>query len=63
MKQVDDELIDFVTCLIASIPLRRLKDKDLHIISPKTKKDMGTLKEYIVERAKALLGVDIVFDF
>lgn len=56
MNQVDDELI-------ASIPYRRLKDKNLHIISPKTKKDMGTLKEYIVERSKALLGVDIVFDF
>lgn len=48
---------------IASIPYRRLKDKNLHIISPKTKKDMGTLKEYIVERSKALLGIDIVFDF
>lgn len=62
MKEVDDELVYFVSTLIASIPRRKLKDNNLHVLDPKTGKDVGTLKEYIVERVKTLLGVELRFD-
>lgn len=56
----DIEIIRFITVLVENIPTRKLNDERLHIICGNGK-DCGTLKEYIAERMKTLLGATVVF--
>ena len=64
MKHIvdDNEVLDFIAVLVNNISTRKLNDINLHITNISTGEDCGTLKEYIVERVKTLLGVEIRFD-
>lgn len=60
LKDRDEEIIGFISTLIGSIHIRKLSDERLHIICGNGK-NCGTLKEYICERMKTLLGASVVF--
>lgn len=57
----DIEIIKFIYVLVDNISDKKLNDERMHIWDMKTNKNCGTLKEYIVERMKTLLGASVVF--
>lgn len=57
----DIEIIRFITVLEENIPTKKLNDERMHIWDMKNNKNCGTLKEYICERMKTLLGASVVF--
>lgn len=56
----DIEIIKFIYVLIDNISDKKLNDERMHIICDNGK-NCGTLKEYICERMKTLLGASVVF--
>lgn len=57
----DIEIIRFIYVLIDNISDKKLNDERMHVWDMKINKNCGTLKEYIVERMKTLLGASVVF--
>lgn len=57
----DIEIIKFIYVLIDNISDKKLNDERMHIWDMKNNKNCGTLKEYICERMKTLLGASVVF--
>lgn len=57
----DIEIIIFIYVLIDNISDKKLNDERMHVWDMKINKNCGTLKEYIVERMKTLLGASVVF--
>lgn len=57
----DIEIIKFICVLVDNISDKKLNDERMHIWDMKNNKNCGTLKEYICERMKTLLGASVVF--
>ena len=57
----DIEIIKFIYVLVDNISDKKLNDERMHIWDMKINKNCGTLKEYICERMKTLLGASVVF--
>lgn len=57
----DIEIIKFIYVLVDNISDKKLNDERMHIWDMKNNKNCGTLKEYICERMKTLLGASVVF--
>nr|DAD87825.1 MAG TPA: helix-turn-helix domain protein [Siphoviridae sp. ct43U4] len=57
----DEEIMRFIHTLMDNIPWSKFNDERMHIWDMKTRKDCGTLKEYIGERMKALFGVTVEY--
>ncbi|MBS4971649.1 MAG: helix-turn-helix transcriptional regulator [Lacticaseibacillus rhamnosus] len=57
----DEEIMRFIHTLMDNIPWSKFNDERMHIWDMKTRKDCGTLKEYIGERMKTLFGVTVEY--